>query len=705
MDTAQTSISVDIGGTFTDIVLQRNRQRSSTKVLTTHQAPERGLLEGVLQLLEREHLSFSDLDVFLHGTTLATNAIIERRGAKTALVTTEGFRDTIEIGSESRHDQYDIFLQKAVPLVGRAWRLTVAGRVDARGKILQPFDSEGAVRIAEKLAEGGIESVAVCFLHAYANASHELEARDIIRSRLPQISISLSSEVCPEVREYERASTTCANAYVRPIMSGYLKRLEADLRQRGMACPILLMTSGGGLTTIQQAADFPIRLVESGPAGGAILAANIAAECGLDEILSFDMGGTTAKICLIDHGKPLKSRTFEVDRTERFLKGSGLPVRIPVIEMVEIGAGGGSIAHVDALGRVAVGPESASSEPGPAAYGRGGVRPTVSDADLVLGRLDPSRFAGGRLPLHPNLAEGALLSEIGVKLHLDALTSALAVSEMVEENMANASRVHAAEYGKDLRKRTLVAFGGAAPLHAARLASKLNLSTIVIPLGAGVGSAIGFLQAPIAYEVVRSHYVRLDEANFGDLESLLAEMGKEARAIVSGAAGASAISLKGTAFMRYVGQGHDLQIDLPDDPTSAVKRPVEFAMALASGFAESYRSIFGRSLDRHPVEILTWTMTATVAMAPEEIGVVFQSPSGRPEPVGKARLYDFEAGARQDAPIYWRSNLPEGFRIEGPAIVAEEETSTVVSAGYEVSVHPLGHLILTKKKTAPVVSE
>jgi N-methylhydantoinase A len=705
MDTAHTSISVDIGGTFTDIVLQRNRQRSSTKVLTTHQAPERGLLDGVSYLLEREHLSLRDIDVFLHGTTLATNAIIERRGARTALVTTEGFRDTIEIGSESRHDQYDIFLQKPVPLVGRAWRFTVAGRVDARGRILQPFDSEGVVRIAEKIAEGGIESVAICFLHAYANASHEVEARNILRSQLPQISISLSSEVCPEVREYERASTTCANAYVRPIMAGYLKRVKADLRQRGMTCPLLLMTSGGGLTTIQQAADFPIRLVESGPAGGAILAANIAAECGLEEILSFDMGGTTAKICLIDHGKPLKSRTFEVDRTERFLKGSGLPVRIPVIEMVEIGAGGGSIAHVDPLGRVAVGPESASSEPGPAAYGRGGIRPTVSDADLVLGRLDPNRFAGGRLRLHPDLAEAALLNEIGQKLHLDSLTSALAVSEMVEENMASASRVHAAEYGKDLRKRTLVAFGGAAPLHAARLASKLNLSTIVIPLGAGVGSAIGFLQAPIAYEVVRSHHVRLADGDLGELESLLAQMEKEARAVVSGTARASAISVKGTAFMRYVGQGHDLQIDLPDDPTSAIKRPAAFAAALASCFAENYRSIFGRSLDRHPVEVLTWTMTATVAMALEGPGVAFRSPSGRPEPVGKARLYDFEAGALQDAPIYWRETLPVGFQIDGPAVVAEEETSTVVSSGFEVSVHPLGHLILTTKSTASVVSE
>jgi N-methylhydantoinase A len=705
MDPAQTSVSVDIGGTFTDVVLQRDRERSSTKVLTTHQAPELGLLEGVSTLLERQGLSLGDLDMFLHGTTLATNAIIERRGAKTALVTTEGFRDTIEIGSESRHDQYDIFIRKAVPLVGRAWRLTVAGRVDAQGRVLQPFAATALPAIADRLAEGGIESVAISFLHAYANPSHELEARAFLRSRLPEMSFSISSEVCPEVREYERTSTTCANAYVRPVMSGYLNRLEAELRRRGLKVPILLMTSGGGLTTIRQAADFPIRLVESGPAGGAILAAEIAKECGLDEILSFDMGGTTAKICLIDGGKPLKSRTFEVDRAERFLKGSGLPVRIPVIEMVEIGAGGGSIAHVDDLGRVAVGPESASSDPGPAAYGQGGTRPTVSDADLVLGRLDPNRFAGGRLRLQPDLSKEALLKHIGCKLGLDALTSALAVSEMVEENMANASRVHAAEYGKDLRKRTLVAFGGAAPLHAARLASKLNLSRVVIPRGAGVGSAIGFLLAPVAYEVVRSLHFRLDEGDIGQVAGLLVGMEEEARRVVSAAAGASAISVKGTAFMRYVGQGHDLQVDLPDRPASTLGQDGDLAAALSSSFASAYRAIFGRSLERHPVEVLTWTMTATVSASGDSRALPFRPAEGSGDPIGMTRLYDPEIGILQDAPVYWRDTLPLGFEAEGPAVIAEEETSTVISGRFVASVDSHGHLILTVKNATRVASE
>jgi N-methylhydantoinase A len=702
---AFTRVSVDIGGTFTDVVLERNGHRRSTKVLTTHQAPEQGLLEGVLIVLKQEGIGLDDLDVFLHGTTLATNAIIERRGAKTALVTTAGFRDTIEIGTESRHDQYDIFLKKPKPLVPREWRFPVAGRIDAHGRILQDFSAADVEEAAAQIADMGIGSVAISFLHAYANPDHELRAREILRSRLPNLWISISSEVCPEVREYERASTTCANAYVRPIMASYLGRVEGELRDRGMAAPILLMTSGGSLTTIKHASDFPVRLVESGPAGGAILAANIAAECGLRQILSFDMGGTTAKVCLIDDGQPLKSRTFEVDRTERFLKGSGLPVRIPVIEMVEIGAGGGSIAHVDQLGRVAVGPESASSEPGPAAYGRGGQAPTVSDADLVLGRLDPNRFAGGRIRLHRELAEKALQKDIGRKLSLDAMTSALAVSEMVEENMANASRVHAAEYGKDLRKRTLVAFGGAAPLHAARLASKLGLSSIIVPRGAGVGSAIGFLQAPVAYEVVRSHHFRPSQGDWSKVAELLREMEEEARAIVSHAAPSQALAVKGTAFMRYVGQGHDLQIDLPHDPVAASKDENAFVSAISKAFADAYKSVFGRALENHPIEIITWTITATAIDDADHSSPPLPPADGKAAPVGEAPLYSLEAGKVQHVPIYWRSNLPSGFSAHGPAIVVEEETSTVVTGGFDLSINESGHLLLTAKRVAASVSE
>ena len=685
-------LSVDIGGTFTDVVLDRGSSRLSTKVLTTHAAPEIGLLDGVSQVCEQAGVSLSDISLFLHGTTLATNAIIERRGARTALLTTKGFRDTIEIGTESRHDQYDIFLKKPVPLVARDLRFTVSERINVEGHPLLPLDVNEVEVRAEQLIERGVESVAISFIHSYANGDNERRARDIISQRAPRLSISISSEVCPEVREYERASTTVANAYVRPVMASYLGRLEQQLHERGLRCPILLMSSGGGLTTIAQASAFPIRLVESGPAGGAILAAKVARECNLDEIVSFDMGGTTAKLCLIDDGKPLKSRTFEVDRTERFLKGSGLPVRIPVIEMVEIGAGGGSIARIDELGRVAVGPESASSEPGPAAYGRGGERPTVTDADVVLGRLDPERFAGGKLQLRPDLAKTALEKAVGSPLKLEATMAALAVSEMVEENMANASRVHAAEFGKDLRKRALVAFGGAAPLHAARLATKLGLGQVIIPRGAGVGSAIGFLEAPVAYEVVRSRHFLLSQLNAAEIKGLFKPMIDEAVSVVTPASNGNAVTVKNSAFMRYVGQGHELEVEMLEANTDESLQD-----GLKAAFTMTYEQIFGRSLREHAIEIVTWAVTATVNASTDDaqqtpIVQVDQEPQ-----VGWCNLYDPELGTATRSPIYWRDNLKPGYVVEGPAIIAEQETSTVVTSSFTASVNDIGHIVLNRR--------
>jgi N-methylhydantoinase A len=685
-------LSVDIGGTFTDVVLDRGSSRLSTKVLTTHAAPEIGLLDGVSQVCEQAGVSLSDISLFLHGTTLATNAIIERRGARTALLTTRGFRDTIEIGTESRHDQYDIFLKKPVPLVTRELRFTVAERLNVEGHALLPLDVDEVETRAGQMLERGVESVAISFIHAYANGEHERRARDIISRHAPKLSISISSEVCPEVREYERASTTVANAYVRPVMASYLGRLEQQLHERGLRCPVLLMSSGGGLTTIAQASAFPIRLVESGPAGGAILAAKVARECKLDEIVSFDMGGTTAKLCLIDDGKPLKSRTFEVDRTERFLKGSGLPVRIPVIEMVEIGAGGGSIARVDELGRIAVGPESASSEPGPAAYGRGGERPTVTDADVVLGRLDPERFAGGKLQLRPDRAKTALEKAVGSPLKLEPTMAALAVSEMVEENMANASRVHAAEFGKDLRKRALVAFGGAAPLHAARLATKLGLAQVVIPRGAGVGSAIGFLEAPVAYEVVRSRHFLLSQVNAAEIEELFKPMIDEAVSVVTPASNGNAVTVKSSAFMRYVGQGHELEVEILEANTDESLQD-----GLKAAFTKTYEQIFGRSLREHAIEIVTWAVTATVNAS---TGDAQQAPIAQldQEPqVGWCNLYDPELGAAARSPIYWRDNLKPGYLVEGPAIIAEQETSTVVTSSFTASVNDIGHIVLNRR--------
>ncbi|MEE3183392.1 MAG: hydantoinase/oxoprolinase family protein, partial [Pseudomonadota bacterium] len=530
-----TRLAIDIGGTFTDVVLQRETERFTTKVLTTHVDPSDGALAAVATVLDDSSIKSSSIELVVHGTTLATNALIQRRGAKTALLTTAGHRDVIEMAFENRFDQYDLNIDRARPLVPRALRLPIAERIDAAGEVVTALDAASVDAALDILETAQIESVAIGFLHSYANPKHEELVAARLHERLMDVAVSRSSAVCPEIREYERFSTTCANAYVLPLMSRYLVQLESQLVGLGISCPMLMMTSGGGLTTFETAARFPIRLVESGPAGGAILAAQIAAELNLDKVLSFDMGGTTAKICLIDSAVPQFSRAFEVDRRYRFKKGSGLPVRIPVIEMVEIGAGGGSIASVDNLSRVRVGPESTGSEPGPACYGKDGREATVTDADVVMGRIDEERFASGNITLDVDAAARAVKEAVGDVLDFDLHHAAFAISEIVDENMATAARSHASEWGKALAGRTLIAFGGAAPIHAARLASKLGIERVLIPADASVGSAIGFLIAPVSYEVVRSRYLTLSAFDGELIQAVIAEMREEATAIVSSA--------------------------------------------------------------------------------------------------------------------------------------------------------------------------
>ncbi len=489
----QAKLAADIGGTFTDIVLEDGPKRWSGKVLTTTHAPELGVIEGLRLVLAESGLKPQDIGVFIHGTTLATNALIERKGARTAFITTEGFRDIVEQGYEKRFDHYDLMIDRPVPLVPRTLRLEVKERLSADGDVLVPLDESSLKTLAEKITAEGVKAVAIGFLHAYAHDAHEKRVREVLAKLLPQdVSICISSEVAPEIREYERFSTTIANAYVRPLMASYLYRLRDQLKEMELTAPLFLMMSGGGLTTLETAARFPIRLVESGPAGGAILASQIAAECNLPEVLSFDMGGTTAKICLLTDGEPERARKFEIARAYRDMKGSGIPVRIPVIEMVEIGAGGGSIARVDKLSRITVGPDSAGSTPGPVCYGRGGVEPAVTDANLALGKIDPAYFAGGKIALDEAAAKAALQKNIGTKLGIDGFWPAAGVTEIVEENMANAARVHAIERGRDIAACTMIAFGGGAPLHACRLAEKVGVTSIIVPKGAGVGSAIGF---------------------------------------------------------------------------------------------------------------------------------------------------------------------------------------------------------------------
>jgi N-methylhydantoinase A len=633
-----------------------------------------------------------DVQLIIHGTTLATNALIERKGARTALLTTEGFRDVLAIRHENRFEQYDVNIDLPPPLVPRRLRLPVRERIDAQGNVLVPLDEASVTRALDLIAAQNIEAVAVGFLHSFTNPEHELRVGKAVARRLPNVAVSLSSDVSPEMREYERFSTACANAYLQPLIGSYLGKLARELEQSGFRCPMLLMTSGGGITTVETAIRFPVRLVESGPAGGAIFAACIARQHGLDHVVSFDMGGTTAKICFIDQGRPQTARAFEVARVYRFTKGSGLPLRIPVIEMVEIGAGGGSIAAIDSLGRIAVGPQSAGSEPGPVCYGRGGSEPTVTDADLVLGRIDPATFSGGKMRLDVSAAQGAVAERIGAKLDLGAEHAALGISEMVDENMANAARVHAIESGKDVRPRTLIAFGGAAPLHAARVAEKLGISRVLIPANAGVGSAVGLLRAPVAYEVVRGRLMRLSSFEPENANRLLADMRAEAEAIVRRGAGAVPLAERRAAFMRYRGQGHEIAVELPVRAFNSADRA-----AITALFEDAYRRLYSRPIPGVDIEILSWVVTVS-APAQGELASVMPVRASEAQTHARRPLFDPQAGEFQNVPIYWRGDLTAGAKIAGPAVIAEDDTSTVVSPLFEAQVDKFGYIALTRRE-------
>jgi N-methylhydantoinase A len=559
------------------------------------------------------------------------------------------------------------------------------------GEALVVLDEESVSRHLPALDAEGVESIAIGYLHAYANPEHEQRTAAILAAARPSLSITLASEVAPEIREFERLSTAVANAYVRPLMERYLRRLESALKLRGFDCALLMITSGGGLATLDTAARFPIRLVESGPAGGAVLAASIARALSLDALLSIDMGGTTAKLCLIDRGEPQTARAFEIDRSYRFKKGSGIPVRIPVIEMVEIGAGGGSIAHVDALGRLQVGPHSAGSEPGPACYARGGARPTVTDADAALGRIAPERFAGGAIALDTQAARAAIARDVGAPMRFEDEMAAFAIAEIVDETMAAAARAHAVEWGKDVAARAMVAFGGAAPLHAARLAEKLAVNKVIVPPDAGVGSAVGFLLAPAAYEVVRSRPVRLDAFDGAEIDALFAEMRAEAGAVLRAAIGEAPATETRLAFMRYAGQGHEIAVALPD---------IAFAGAgqtFAAAFEAAYESLYGRAIPDVPVEALTWSLTLT-GPRPALARVKAPARQRRAAPTGARAVFDAARGRVLDYGVFERTALAPGDWTPGPALIVEDQTTTVVSDAFDAVIDAGRNLVLTRKE-------
>lgn len=681
-------IGADVGGTFTDIVIEvADGSYSSTKVLTTHDAPEVGILDGIGRIAAQENIDLRDVTQIIHGTTLATNALIERRGAKTALVTTDGFRDVIETRTESRFEQYDLNIVLPPPLIERADRHVISERLNARGEILVPFDENGARSLVEHIGTEGYRSVAVGFIHSYVNPTNELRFRELLLAELPDIAVSISSEVSPQMREYERFNTVCANAYVQPLMASYLVRLRDELAARGATCPLYLIHSGGGLMSVESAAAFPVRLVESGPAGGAIFAADLAARYGRDRVLSYDMGGTTAKIALIEDFTPATAKTFEVDRTARFKKGSGMPISIPVIEMIEIGAGGGSIASVDSLGQIRIGPHSAGSEPGPASYGRGGLDATVTDANVQLGRLHPDTFGAKDIDLSPALAAEALMRSVGDRLGLSAADAARGVAEVVDENMTNAARVHAVENGKDLAGYSMIAFGGGGPLHAGRLLDKLGLDELIVPPDAGVGSAVGFLRAPFAYEAVRSFYTSTVDFDIDGANRVLTELTDEAMAFVREGTDAD-VTVERQVAMRYKGQGWEIPVRLGDASFDHMA-----AELLSAEFTKAYEEFFGRAIDDLAIEAVSWSVrVASVVDAPTPVelstnGTEVTAPNHR-------TMYDPISGVDDDAAVVERTSLSAGDQVRGPAVIVEEQTTTVLASHHAATMQEDGTVLI-----------
>jgi len=694
--TATARIGVDVGGTFTDLVLhdQARDLVATGKLLTTPDDPSEAIIAGIERLLSETGLTTADLHSIVHGTTLVTNTVIERTGARIGLLTTAGFRDVIEIGRETRYDLYDLFLEAPPTLVPRHRRLEIAERIDSDGQVLLALD-EAAVRDAVRrlVEEEGIEALAVGFLHSYRNGRHEQRVAEIVHELYPSLPLSLSSRVAPEIREFERISTACANAYVQPLMRRYLDRLEAKLASLGFRGRLLIMLSGGGIASVRDAKDYPIRLIESGPAAGAMAASFIARLAGLDHVVSYDMGGTTAKMCLVENGAPDRKFDFEAGRVRRFVKGSGLPLKVSVVDMIEIGAGGGSIARVEeGSGLMKVGPRSAGAKPGPICYGRGGTEPTVTDSDLVLGRLDPGYFLGGEMQLNVQAVQDAIESKLAAKLDVPRDTAALGIRRIVDETMAAATRMHLAEKGRDPRRYTLIAFGGAGPVHAYDLARLLKMRRMVVPLGAGVASALGFLVAPPATDLVRSHVARLERMDWATVNALLAEMAEEGRELLLEAGAApEEIRTIPAADMRHVGQGFEIPVPLPSMQLSAADLP-----AIRQAFFAAYRERFGRTTEDLPIEALSWRV-ACVAPGRDirlERARAKDSFTDSARAVCGKREVMFEGAGWLTCTVYDRYALAPGATFEGPALVEERESTCVIGPSAKVTVDAFRNLVV-----------
>jgi len=686
-------VGVDIGGTFTDIFLlsEEGGEVAIGKVLTTPRNPAEAVVNGLRALLHEQGIAPAVVTHLVHGTTLITNAIIERKGAKTGLITTKGFRDALEIGRERRYDIYDISLENPEPLVPRFLRREVNERLDNTGRVITPLNPDEALEVIRGLVADGIEALAVCLLHSFRNPAHELLLKKLVAEHFPHLACSLSCEVMPEIREYERTSTTVANVYVKPLAQQYLHKLNADLRVLGLPRDIFIMLSNGGITSCSIAGEYPIRLIESGPAAGALAAVFYGTGKKLERVISFDMGGTTAKICLIDHGKPLLTTDFEAARVYRFKKGSGLPLKVPVIEMIEIGAGGGSIARVDKLGLLKVGPNSAGAEPGPVCYDRGGEEPTVTDADLVLGYLSPDYFLGGKMRLNLEKAKGAIEDKIARPLKVDLLRAAWGIHQVVNENMANAARIHLVEKGRDPRDYNLIAFGGAGPVHAYRVAERLKLKTLVCPLAAGVTSAFGMLTAPLAFDFVQSYVTSLSELDFAVLERVYADMEKRGRDLLAAAGVEGEIALTRSADMRYLHQGFEIRVPLPSSRLTK-----DDLSALRRAFAEEYERLYKRLNPGVEIEVVNWRLVASgpqpqITLRPPEVAGRSLAAARK----GERLVYLPEHNGFVPCSVYDRYLLPVGATFSGPAIVEERECTVVIGPGAQASVDEEQNLVIT----------
>jgi len=685
-------IGCDIGGTFTDLLMIDESTGTAyvEKVLTTPDDPSRAIETGLRSLEAMRPGSQAEAAMLVHGTTLVINAVIERKGALTGLITTRGFRDVLEIGREKRYDGNDLQIQFPEPLVARPLRLEVNERVHTSGRVLTALDEASVESALRVLVEKGVQSIAVCLLNSFANSEHEVRIGQIAKRIAPEVPITLSHQVLCELKEYERTTTTVVNAYARPVVDKYLQRLDDRLTNVGFGGEFLMMQSSGGLNSATMARQFPVQIIESGPAAGMIGAAHYARLAGFEKVLAFDMGGTTAKMCLVINGRVGRVNEMEVGRVHRFKRGSGIPVRVPVVDLMEIGAGGGSIAKVSAKGTMEVGPESASAQPGPVSYGQGGTEPTVSDADLVLGYLNPAYFLGGRMSLDREAAASAIERKLGHPLGLSTDKAAWGIHSLVNENMASAAKVYVAEKGESPGSCAVVAFGGAGPVHAYDLARRIGAHTVVIPPRAGVASAFGMLIAPASFDTVRTHRRRAAKADAGQLESLFAEMETQAREGLPRSARPQEVWFERSADVRYVGQGYDVNVPI----LLEMMRGDQLAPALRNAFNEVYRKLYGRVFDELEIEIMNLRLTAYAPGKSFLDAAPTAQESAAPAAAARRSAWCPTHEKMTEHAVYHRAALPIGATVEGPAIVEEPESTTIVGQGATLTVDASASLVV-----------